>query len=690
VDFNGNVADNRGNFMLFKESVEGISNRKKTHFVGVSGEGNGENLGVIYRKSGEGKRLPLRMRWLENVMPRWSIFKKIAGGYLLVIGVAALGTTVGLAVGDYYQRQAQSDLKRAEDKELLLLELDRAVMQMLSHPQRLVQVLGESIWFDYEQAKLLSQMNVAQQKLEELEKFIDNQPTEGATDGRDMADLLPTYAVTIAAYVELIESWWGQVKPSALQGAEIPAARLQVWELMASKQAIEMGIEFERLSERLNILVAQTNQEKEDAQMQLESAHALRLRIVAVSVVLSAGIAALIGFYTSRQISRPIEWVNQVARRVTENSNFQLLAPVLTNDEVGSLAVSLNQLIKWLSNYTKDLELARQTLEGRVEERTQELRQVVQQLQETQSQLVHSEKMSALGQMVGGVAHEINNPVSFIYGNITHAGEYLAELLHLIDLYEEHYPEPVPEIAAAIEEMELEFLRADFLKLLDSMKSGADRIRTIVLSLRNFSRLDESEVKQADIHSGIDSTLLILNHRLSQIKVGKNYGQLPEIECYPAQLNQLFLHLISNAIDALEEAASQGHFSPESEGQKQPQISIRTEMVAEGQSATPDQPMYSVSVSAAKLPVATLRDVPLIRVCISDNGLGIAPDIAKNIFDPFFTTKAPGKGTGMGLAICYQIVQKHGGSIEVISLPGHGAEFVVTMPVSAAPATCLT
>ncbi|WP_199247795.1 ATP-binding protein [[Phormidium] sp. ETS-05] len=676
--------------MLFEESGQGLRNLDKSKFGGVTGDGKGENIGGIYRNGNVGKRLPLGWRWVGKVMPRWSIFKKIAGGYLLAIGVASLGTTVGLAVGDYYQRQAQWELNRADEKRILLLELDRAVMQMLSHPQRLVQVLGESIWFEYEQAQLLSQMNVAQQKLHELEKFIDNQPGNMATESRDVGDLLPAYTITIRAYVELIESWWGQVKPSALQGAEIPAARLQVWELIASKKAIKLGIEFERLSERLNILVAQTRQQQDLAEIQLENAHTLRLLIVAGSVVLSAGIAGIIGFYTSRHISRPIEWVNQVARRVTENSNFQLIAPVLTNDEVGSLAISLNQLIQWLSNYTKELELARQTLEHRVEERTQELKQALQQLQATQSQLVHSEKMSALGQMVGGVAHEINNPVSFIYGNVTHAGEYLEDLLHLIDLYEEHYPTPVPEIAAAIEDMELEFLRADFLKILDSMRSGADRIRTIVLSLRNFSRLDESEVKRADIHSGIDSTLLILNQRLSQIKVGKNYGSLPEIECYPAQLNQLFLHLISNAIDALEEAASQGHFSSESDGQRQPQISIRTEMLSEDPLTIPDEPMYRLSVSAAKSPVPTLTKVPWIRIRISDNGLGIAPDIAKSIFDPFFTTKAPGKGTGMGLAICYQIVQKHGGSIEVISRPGHGAEFVVTMPVSAPNAACPT
>ena len=295
----------------------------------------------------------------------------------------------------------------------------------------------------------------------------------------------------------------------------------------------------------------------------------------------------------------------------------------------------------------------RKRAETQLNQRTIELEQTLQELQRTQSQMIQSEKMSGLGQLVAGVAHEINNPVNFIYGNLNHADEYIQELLELLQLYQQHYLKPHPDIRQKAENIDLEFLTDDLPKLLASMKVGADRIKAIVASLRNFSRMDEAEVKPVDIHDGIDSTLMILQHRLKarvsipEIEVIKAYGKLPPIECYAGQLNQVFMNLITNAIDALEESFSAGRTTA-------PTITIRTSLVNTQQ----------------------------VEIQIIDNGLGIPDHVKSRLFDPFFTTKPVGKGTGMGLSISYQIVtEKHQGTLQCISEPGQGSQFIVTIPV---------
>lgn len=291
-------------------------------------------------------------------------------------------------------------------------------------------------------------------------------------------------------------------------------------------------------------------------------------------------------------------------------------------------------------------------------QQAEQLTQAFQELQQTQTQLIQTEKMSSLGQLVAGIAHEINNPVNFIYANFNHVNEYCEELLNLVNLYQRYYPNPNSELIEQLEAIDLEFLVEDLPKTLASMKIGADRIRQIVLSLKNFSRLNEAEKKPVDIHEGIDSTLLILQHRLKAkpespaIQLTKEYGNLPLVECYAGQLNQVFMNVLCNAIDALEQHRQ---FIPESHAS---QITIRTAV-----SELPDK-------------------IPSVVVRISDNGPGMPEDVVSRIFDPFFTTKPVGKGTGLGLSISHQIVvDKHGGVFKCNSHPEAGTEFWIEIPI---------
>ncbi|MGB3491317.1 MAG: ATP-binding protein, partial [Elainellaceae cyanobacterium] len=331
-----------------------------------------------------------------------------------------------------------------------------------------------------------------------------------------------------------------------------------------------------------------------------------------------------------------------------------------SQDEVKLLQSVTNQLAIAM----EQAELYAQTKDAAHTAQTQahQLNHALQALQQTQAQLVHSEKMSSLGQLVAGIAHEINNPVNFISGNLIYAKEYFADLVRLLKLYQSHYPQPSPEIQTCIQDIELEFLLGDFAHLLESMKIGSERICQIVLSLRNFSRLDEAEVKAVDIHEGLDSTLLILHHRLKPhgdatgVEVIKNYGRLPLINCYASQLNQVFMNLLSNAIDAVEDISNPR------------QITITTTTCTDG--------------SITNLHSTLDPSVEWILIHIHDNGKGIPKAQMSNVFEPFFTTKPVGQGTGLGLSISYQIiVEKHHGWLGCTSTSAQGATLTIAIPV---------
>ena len=322
------------------------------------------------------------------------------------------------------------------------------------------------------------------------------------------------------------------------------------------------------------------------------------------------------------------------------------------------------------------VEVALRQSEARLKKQATKLKLALAELHSYQTQLIQKEKMSSLGQLVAGIAHEINNPINFVYGNIGYASQYMEDIMQLLELYNKHYPQPVPEIQQRSKEIDVDFVRNDLPKLLNSMKQGADRIRDLVLSLRNFSRLDEAEMKSVNLHDGLDSTLRILQNQLkatpgrAEITVVKEYGNLPIVECYAGQLNQVFMNLLSNAIDALEDSRmlnSQLGIGNSPLPVASPSITIQTGIKNVKSSENTSQ-------SSSLTPHAVIR--------IADNGSGMTESVRRRLFDPFFTTKSVGKGTGLGLSISYQIVvKKHGGRITCISAPGQGTEFVIEIPI---------
>ncbi len=544
-----------------------------------------------------------------------AIRHKIRLGFFLTLSIMTLGVFAGKVIAD---RIAEPFLKQSA----MLGEQGSHLTTLQIRFTRINTDQKELLYGNIDFAssaiyhkRILDNISQVQSLIDQIvENHKKNDFNTGIDNYSQLVEILPVYKTSVIEYHQLLKIAIGDADPKNIKPEEVLAIKQKLKNVMTSPT----GFEIDRMSQQVGNSLLDFQVKNKALMTEIEQVATLELYIFFLSFLISLIAASLIAWQISRAIATPLEAATAVAQKFTETGDATLRVPVHTKDETGKLAKALNQLIE------------------RVSTSTQELKQA-------QSQLIQSEKMSGLGLMVAGVAHEVNNPVNFIHGNLQHTQEYTTELLQLVQLYQTTYPAGTPEIDQFIDGIDLEFLQQDLPKILASMRLGTERIRDLVISLRNFSRLDEAEVKNVDIHEGLRSTLLILSHRLQgKVQVIENFGELPLIDCYPSQLNQVFINIIGNAIEAFPTTQSDR------------QITINTKQLAHQQ----------------------------IQVRIRDNGSGIPSEVQSRIFDPFFTTKPIGQGTGLGLAISYQIIEKHKGTIQLNSQMGYGTEFVINLPVA--------
>jgi len=543
-----------------------------------------------------------------------TVKSKISLGYLLAMGIPAVGALSGLGIGNWHQRASIDALTTIYLERGLLHNLEAKVAKT-----RLAQELGSHVSNpeDFDQAAERIQMRLAE--VRQITVQLESSQTQAA---KAFIPELKSYRLTLNRFSKEMA-----LMSAANQSGLFSQERIEQRILLLARSDIFR--DFSQFADLVSTVVDDIDREIVIAQKNLEQVERLRSQIIFGSVLVSVIVSSVLAIITVQAISRPLESLTKVAMAVSQERDTGVRAEVQTKDEMGTLAIALNQLIDWVNTYTLELKAA-------------------------QLHLIQTEKMSSVGQLVAGVAHEINNPVNFIHGNIQPIERYAQDLVDVVQAYQKHYRDPPKQLQDLLDEIDIEFVQEDLFKTIGSMNMGTVRIREIVLSLRNFSRLDESGYKVVDIHEGIDNTLLILDHRLASnsahasIKVMRNYSDLPGIECFPGQLNQVFMNLLSNAIDVLEGSDAEGEASNDRE------ILIATRLVEDEQ----------------------------VQIEIADTGSGMTERVRSRIFDPFFTTKPVGKGTGLGLSISYQIItEQHGGKMTCHSTPGQGTQFLVDIPI---------
>ena len=575
------------------------------------------NLETELSLSSRSTQLPiLRPRqWLAHL----KVGQKIAVGYLMALGLAVVGITAGISLSMSYRDQAKTIREGTLEDIALLQQLQSNLLHARIHQQQVVSVTFQPDRLPEQQVLFNSYAEQFQRTWFEFIHAYQLDDPQVSNEERER------FQTTVELYNRSVGQYFRETRLllDQLEAEGSYESMIQVQDQLLAFELSDVVTDLEQFSKTLDSLLETALEKGDAADVALAQAERTSTLIISLGVILSVAIALVMAIYTSRAISRPLRDVTAIAKRVAEDSDFSLQAPVTTRDEVGILALSLNHLIRQVDHLVDDLKAS------------------------TAQQLIASEKMSSLGQMLAGVAHEINNPVNFIYGNVIHANDYIQDLLDLIHLYQTEIPDTPISVKDKIEEIDLLFIEHDLPKIVQSMKLGADRTRQIVLSLRNFSRIDESRPRPVDLHECIDNTVLILHNRLKRgIQLVRCYGSVPTIEGYTGSLYQVFMNLISNAIDALLEQAI---------------------------GSNPGSPSITIS---------TLQKGDRVQISIADNGPGIPPDHLDRIFDTFFTTKPTGKGTGLGLSICRQIVEsKHGGQLLCDSTLQQGTTFTILLPI---------
>ena len=541
---------------------------------------------------------------------------KLIGGYAIALSVASLGTLNGVWLGNHYQQRALTLRNQAASEQKFLNQLQIDILYNRPAKQ-LIPYLHSPEDFQRESQALI-------QRMETIKADVVAYNRQHSTAIlADLPILLQDYEQTVDRVLEKTHTFVETVDPLIGQPGQSKTSRSILLELLRSQEFVEF-IEFPSQLFPLNQMA---NNYETMAGVALQDAESLRMKVILSSLALSILISSVLSWHLSRAIAHPLAAVTQTAQQVTQDENFDLRVMVNTDDEVGSLAIAINQLIYRVGTL---LEQQRQSA--------------------SMQELYQNEKMAMLGRMVSEVAHEINNPVNCIYGNLKHANVYIDDLFSLLNVYDEAFPQLPEPVLAKTEAIDREFIETDLPKLIQSMSAGAERTKQIVLSLRNFSRLDNATPTWVNLQVCLDDTLMILSNRLKRgIKVVQNYGEIPPVQGYSGPLYQVFTNLIGNAIDALLDAQI-----------TDPEIVITTQIQTD----------------------APTTDPSTIEIQIQDNGPGIAPEYLSRVFEALFTTKPVGVGTGLGLAISQQIIeQKHQGRLVCESTLGQGTTFTVVLPL---------
>ena len=580
------------------------------------------------------KRIVRQFSFLERFRPK-QIGRQIGYGYLAAILVGWVGSLSGIILADYFQGRGILQFLDAQTQSSLFVRFEETVNHAQIHATRAI--ISTNNIDETRQALLVVNQDLIILKglQQELDTFLNSQPSWTAQDAETLQVLFATYIRELNQQQEEIEL--------AISRNDISVNFSQV----LSK---ETRAKLDRLQADLSGIISIAQSQETLAADVMESAQGLEKLIVISSITVAGLLAGVIAWRTTLAISIPVENITQVARKVTYEGDYTARSTIFYDDEVGILAQSLNELIERVAERTDSLKQAAQTA---VSQR-QELEDVLKNLRTAQLQLVQAEKMSSLGQLVAGIAHEINNPISFIHGNLTYIKEYSNTLFKVINRLQAELPEIPNDLATDLKVAEVEFIRRDLPRILRSINNGTERISSLILSLRVFSRLQESQRKVSNLNEGLESTLLLLSHRLKsqakrpEVHVVRRYADLPKVECFSSEMNQVFMNIMNNALDAIDErwASTPATWEP-------------------------------------TLIISSKFHQDHICIQIYNNGLPIPESVQSKIFDPFFTTKPLGKGTGLGMSITYEIVhKKHQGKITFISpvLDNMGTQFSIQIP----------